>query len=264
MAKRPGGSPDWADGFMKSHTQPKPRIIGLSVGEVGSGKTAFWLSAPGPIAFFDMGEYGTEGVIEDFQAHKDIYIKNFEWSPIEGETTQAEARDVRDAFMADFELAVQNARTVIIDKETQLYEIFRYAEFGGPSAAPKDYAALHQKFRRLMSMAKATSVNLGLIEGMKDQWASVRKSDGSGTKGSPTGLRIRKGFDEADELVHIVLTHERADGMFQYTVGKSRGPGGHEVQDQTFVVAADPEEKLTAFAEFAMKVFPDSTSDDWV
>ena len=253
---------DWTARFEKADSVAKPRIIGLSTGEVGSGKTAFWLSAPGPIAVFSFDQ-GLEGVIEDFQAQKDIYVNEYEWAPVEGETTKQEAVELRDRFIEDFEAALRGARTLLIDKESQLYEVYRYAEFGGPSAAPKDYAALNQKLRRLLNMPKMTNVNFGLIEGMKDQWVTQRKSDGSGTKGANTGLRVRKGFEEADELVHVTLFHERVDGQFQYTIGKSRGPGGHTVQDQTFLVETDPVAKLDAFKDLGLRLFPDSTDEDW-
>lgn len=260
MAKRVAAEPSWTSRFKKASTVPTPRIIGLSMGEVGTGKTAFWLSAPGPIVVLSFDQ-GLEGVIEDFQATKDIYVQEYEWAPTE-DTSQDEAVELRDQFTADFESAIQNARTVIIDKETQLWELMRYAEFGGPSEAPRNYPALNQRMRRLLNMPKATTINFGIIEGMKDQWVTKKKADG-GSAGAQTGLRVRKGFDEADELVHVTLVHERAEGQFTYTVGKSRGPGGFSVQDQSFMIPADPEEKLNAFAEFGMRVFPDTTLEDW-
>lgn len=258
MAKKPEAA--WTARFTKADADPKPRIVGLSIGEVGSGKTAFWLSAPGPIVVFSFDQ-GLEGVIEDFQKVKDIYVKEYEWMPTE-DTSQEEAVELRDVFSEDFEAALQNARTLVVDKETMLWELMRYAEFGAPNDAPRNYPALNQRMRRLLNMPKATDVNFGIIEGMKDQWVTRGKADG-GTKGVNTGARIRKGFDEADELVHVVLTHVRENGEFQYTVGKSRGPGGHTVQDQTFIVATDPEEKLNAFKEFGMRIFPESSDSDW-
>lgn len=242
--------------FKKASDDVRARLIGLSIGEEGTGKTSFWLGAPGPIVVFSL-DFGLEGVVEQYQNDKDIYVKEYEWMPTE-DTSKEEAEALRDEFTEDFEQAIQHARTVIFDKETLIWELFRYAEFGAPNDAPRNYPALNQRFRRLLNMPKATGINFGLIEGLKDEWVTRAKSDG-GTKGVNTGKRIRKGFDEASEIVHMVLTHDRREGEFFYTVGKSRGPGSRSVQDQEFQMT-DPK---IAFTEFAMMVFPETTEEDW-
>jgi hypothetical protein len=242
--------------FTKANSAPKPRIIGLSTGEVGSAKTSFWLSAPGPIVVLSFDQ-GLEGVVEKFQADKEILVREYEWAPTE-DTGQDEAIELRDQFVEDYEAAVQNARTVVVDKSSQLWELYRYAEFGGPSEAPRNYASLNQRMRKLFNMPKSYDCNAGFIDGMKDEWGSAKK-EGGGTKGVQTGRRVRKGFDEADELVHVTLHHVREDGSFKYTVGKSRGPGAGDVQDQTFEIS-DP---TTAFAELGQLLFPDSSESDW-
>lgn len=260
MAKTRPASPDWTEGFTKATGAPTPRIIGLSYGEFATGKSAFWLGAPGPIAYFDFDE-GTEGVIEDFQETKDIYVMRHSWSPL-GDDAQDEAIRVRDEFAAQFEAAIQSARTVVCDKGSQLWEIVRYAEFGAPNGQPRDYYPLNKFMTRLFSMAKATTANFGMIDGMKTPWAM--KSAGGKPALSKTTDRVRRGFDEADEHAHVVLFHEKDDdGNFMYTVQKSRGPGAHTIQGQTRLIANDPEDKLNAFKSFAMEVFPDSDDEDW-
>lgn len=243
--------------FSKAPSIVKARLIGLSAGEVGSGKSSFWLSAPGPIVVFSLDQ-GLEGVVEEFQQDKEIFVQEYEWLPTE-ETSQEEAIQLRDQFTEDFEFALTRARTIVIDKETQLWELFRYAEFGAPNDAPRNYPALNQRYRRLLNMPKGSDANFGIIQSMKDRWVTKNKSDGTGTKGFNTGERVPQGFGEADEIVHMTLMHQRINGEFSYTVGKSRGPGSREVQDQTFTVL-DPK---TAFTELAMMVYPETSEDDW-
>lgn len=262
MAKRVIHTPDWTEGFTKADGAPTPRIIGLSYGEFATGKSAFWLGAPGPIAFFNFDE-GLEGVVEDFQNEKDIFVVSYQWSPLTDDAQDAAIR-IRDEFMEQFERAVKNARTVIIDKGSQLWEIVRYAEFGAPNGQPKDYYPLNKYMTRLFSIAKASTVNFGMIDGMKDEWGMKGKSDG-GKQLTKLGNRKRRGFDEADEQAHVVLYHEKdEDGNFVYTVQKSRGPGAHEVQGQSVLVENDPEAKLTAFRDLAVRIFPDTESEEWV
>ena len=243
--------------FNKASDAVRNRIIGLSVGEEGTGKTSFWLGAPGPIVVLSFDK-GLEGVIEEYQDDKDIYVKEYDWMPTD-ETGQEEAVAVRDEFTEDFEQALQHARTLIIDKETNMWEMFRYAHFGDKSGAQLGYAPLNQRVRRLLNMPKATNINFGIIEGMRDRWVTKAKSDGSGTKGFNTGERIRQGFDEAGEIVHMTLKHERRNGEFFYYVGKSRGPGSRTVQDNEFQMT----EPKDAFTEFAMNVFPGTSEEDW-
>ncbi len=234
----------------------RQRLIGASFGEVGTGKTSFWLGAPGPIVVFSLDK-GLEGVVEKYQQEKQVYFKEYAWSPGQfdnDDDAKAAAMSLRDEIIADYEHALTVARTVILDKETNIWEVFRYAEFGGPNDAPRNYPKLNQAYRHFVNLGKDTDLNIGFIQSVKDEWSTVKKADGS-TKGAFTGKRVRTGFSELDELVHIDLRHRREDGKFLIDVGKSRGPGSGDIQDQTF-------ENLS-FSDFAMMVFPESQPEDW-
>ncbi len=240
--------------YTKADQSAKQRIIGLSIGEPGSRKTSFWLEAPGPIVVFSFDK-GLEGTIERYQSTKDIYVKEYEWMPTT-ETGQQEAIELRDAFTEDFEHAIQHARTVLVDKETDLWELFRYAEFGAPNDAPRNYPALNQRYRRIINMPKALDINIGFIEGMKDEWGSKTNKKTGAQGAASTGNRIRQGFGELDGLVHICLQHTGVSpDTWGLQVGKARGPGGHEISGQTF--------PALSFQEFATLAFPDSSTTDW-
>lgn len=253
---------DLWDRYVKAQGLAKHRIIGASFGEPGSGKTSFWLGAPGPIVIMSFDK-GLEGVVERFQHDKDIYVAEYDWAPTET-LEQDAAITLRDKFIEDYEYAVANARTVIWDKEDDIWELFRYAEFGEPKDSPLNYPALNQRYRQLINLPKGSDINFGLIQGMKDEWVpKVNKKTGAqGAVGS--GNRVRKGFKEIEGLVHINLEHRRRKvvddtgatrSVFELAIGKARGPGGQDVQDQTF-------ENLT-FGDFGQLVFPDSEEGDW-
>lgn len=240
----------------------RPRIIGVSQGEVGTGKTHFWLTAPGPIVVFSLDK-GLEGVVEPFTTDKEIRIREYDWfpPPVNDDTEeedrkqfQTEAQKIRDQFVEDLEIACQHARTVLLDKETDIWELFRYAEFGAPNDAPRNYPALNQRMRRVINLPKALDINFGCIQGMKDEWGTKVKGDG-GTKGFNTGRRIPQGFSELEGLVHVVLTHRRENGHFFIDVGKSRGPGALEVQDSTY--------EDISFADLGQMIYPDTDKSDW-
>lgn len=233
----------------------KNRLIWASVGQPGSGKTHFALTAPGPIAVFSL-DRGLEGVVEGFQKTKDIYVAEYDWNPTE-DLDQSEAVDLRDKFIADFEDALTRARTIVWDRESDLWELFRYAEFGAPNDSPRNYPALNQRYRRLINMAKASDVNFGCLQGMKAEWAAkVNKKTGA-QGAAATGNLIRAGFGELEGLVHVDLHHfyDKVEKSYNIEVGKSRGPGGFDVQGETF--------GTIDFPTLAQAVFPGTEEDDW-
>lgn len=245
--------------YTKATTDVKARIIANSVGEAGVGKTSFWLGAPGPIVIQTLDQ-GLEGVVESYAATKDIYVATYDIGQTIGESfTHSKACESRDKFIEDFEHAISHARTIVWDRETDVYDLFQYAVNGTDdaygAATPKDWDKLKGQIRRMIAMAKASDVNFGLIQGMRNEWVpQVNKKTGAKAAGQ-SGKRIAKGMDDIDALVHTNLFHERNGTDFSITVGKSRGPGGYACQDQTF-------ENLS-FADLAMLIYPDSEPEWW-
>ncbi len=265
MAK-PASNP-LASEFTKADSPYRNRIIGASVGLPGSGTTTFWLGAPGPIVVFSLN-LGLEGVIERFQDEKDIYVKEYEWAPSSDniddvdDELQNQAIELRNQFEKDFEVALAHARTVIIDKETELWELYRYAENGKPKDTPLNYATLNQRYRKLLNAPKRTDINFGVIQGMKEAW-DKKVNPRNGVVGAVnSGRWERAGFKEVEGLVHINLYHawKKGEGGAEYTVeiGKSRGPGGQTIQGMT--LTGDD----VNFKTVGQMMFPESNEEDWV
>jgi len=243
--------------FKKADSERRCRTIGLSVGEVGTGKTSFWLTAPGPI-FVASLDKGLEGIIEEHAGKKEIYFKEYDWSAGKEDFSQEYAVEVRDEILRDYEIALEHARTIVFDKETSIWEVFRYAEFGGPTDAPKDYAKLNQRYINLINMAKAGSVNFGLIQSMKNEWGSYTNPTTGKKSGAPTGERVPVGFSQANELVYVEMLHRRQvvkDGPseFYFDIGKCRQ--NTALQDQTFPACS--------FSEFGQLLIEGSEEGDW-
>ena len=252
LSKGKTNGPDWSR-FQKANNPVKNRIIGASFGEVGTLKTSWWLGAPGPIVIQSL-DRGLEGVIEPFQAQKDIYVAEYDANT--SDVTQEQAESIRDQIIEDFKDALTKARTIIWDKETQIYEIFKWAEFGAPSGNPKDYYPLFQRYRSLFNMAKDSDVNFGVIQGMRTPWVPVQKGSGKTGAAPAKNSRERRGMPEIDELVHINIEHVLEDGEFRMKIGKSRGPGGQNLQNTEIA--------FLPFADFAGLMFPDSDPSEWV
>lgn len=247
--------------YTKLTDTSKQRIIAASFGEVGTLKTSFWLTTPAPIVIHSTDK-GLEGVVDVYLKQyyeltgqrKDIY--RVEYDPCVGIMGQDEAITIRDKFEDDWAHTLKYARSTFWDKETQVYEIFKYAEFGAPSDTPSNYYALDQRYRHVINLAKDTDINFGLIQSMKTPWApKVNKRTGA-EGAAPTKGRERRGMREIEELVHLNLEHVWNGEAFQINIGKSRGPGGRDIQNQTI--------DYVEFPTFAQLVFPDSQETDWV
>lgn len=246
--------------YARATAQAAYRIIGMSSGEVGTGKTHFWLTGPGPILVQSLDK-GLEGVVDRImrdQPEKGIYVREYDWDPQAAHFTQQTAIDLRDQIIADYEFGLAHARTILWDKETDIWEVFRYAEFGGPSDAPKDYARLNQRYYQLINRAKATpAVNVGFVQSMKDEWLSEkvidRQSGASKSKPVQTGRRIRTGFSRLDELVFVELHHRRENGQFKLDIGKCRQNA--DLMDQTFLGMTLP--------ELGQLIMPETREEDW-
>lgn len=226
-----------------------PRILAVSCGDIGTGKTHFWATAPAPIVFHSF-DHGTEGVVESFrEAGKDIRVVEYEWTPAnDDDDLQQLAIRLRDKFIEDIKISVANARTVVIDKETAMWNLFRYAEFGAPKGdVAKDFDKVNALMRKYIHIPKRYTCNFGCIQDVKEEWVSQSKKSG--------GFQ-RAGFRETPGIMNIDLWHERKNGKFTVTVGKGRGPNAKAAQDQTLEEPFD-------FATLGMMLYPESEESDW-
>ena len=239
--------------FLQAPSEATPRIIGRSYGPVGTGKTHFWLTSPGPIVVLSF-DRGLEGVVEQFSEVKPIYLKEYDWAPtaIGDGFTQDDASLMRDEFELDFAHACTVARTVIVDKESDAWEVFRYAEFGAPKAdVPRDFEALNKRYKRVFSLPKKLTINFGVVQAVKDDWTGATKK---------SGTQSAWGFREMDALVHVDIAHYRdanADGAkrFGITLGKVRGPAALTLPDTTWTGLDMP--------TLGQMMFPSTEAEDW-
>ncbi len=262
-------------GYERATAQFTPRIILLLTGEVGAGKTDFALGAPGPIVVHTFDQ-GTEGVVEEHVARgKEIYLAKYDLGvEVGAEVTHEMVVRVRDEFIANFEADISRARTIVIDRETDLWNYHVHAETGTDdkfaAAVAKDWPKIKAKLRRLTSMAKASKINLIYVQGMRNTWSKVVNPKTGNTTSVPDGGRQPDGMDSVEADVHIVADLRRVDqaegpSKFYLHVGKSRGPGSRLVQGQTFEVVKPNEdgEPEFGFSHFASMVFPDTNPEDW-
>lgn len=249
----------WAN-YDRATVERVCRTIWMASGEVGSGKTRFGLTAPGPILVQSL-DRGLEGVIEGIltdMPEKEIYVKEYDWNP--NNFTQEDAIAIRDAIIEDFTHGLEHAKTVLWDKETDIREVFQYAEFGDPIGGNiKDYAKLNSRYFHLINQVKSVKgVNFGLFQSMKNEWVvgegKVNPSTGERKKTfNQSGKRIRAGYDRLDELVMTELHFVRTAGEFSIEIGKCRQ--NPKLQDKTI--------PGMTFSEFGTMLMEGTEESEW-
>jgi hypothetical protein len=257
--------------FTLAPDQRRYRTILRICGERGTGKTRLGLTGPDPVVIFSF-DRGTEGVVEEFrEAGKLVYDQEYIWDPgaldqEDPQALQAAAIAVRDRFEADYAYALeQGARMLVIDKESDLWQLYRYAEFGGPSEAPKDYQKLNNRYIAMINKAKMyPTANLLLIQAMKDEWGTTKRQNRQGqTVETPkqTGGRIPWGFDRLDELVFGELVCRRDGGEFFFDF-KAPWDSSFGKCRQSAALCGDSVPAMT-FLELGTLLVPGSTEEDW-
>jgi hypothetical protein len=179
-------------------------LMTANEGPAGSGKTHFALTGPAPIAvhLFDPG--GLTGLKKNPLFKKkdirvlayDIALGNFP----EGDERKEAAEAVIAQFKENQQVALRNARTIVIDKEDYLWKLLRFARLGANSDRPTQYDELNLEYQAMFHDIEKAGVNFCAIRGMKEKWGNKASAGG-------TGEFEPRGQKEVPELCHIVLRH---------------------------------------------------------
>jgi hypothetical protein len=233
-------------GFTRAQQAVKHRLI-LSIEALeGAGKTRFTLTAPAPIAFINF-DYGLEGVIEGYQSAKAIYVATVKLNFAGGRDQIIAAAEAElSKVETNYQTALKQARTIVIDTGSELWELLRLAAFGKlDKVMPHQYAEVNQQMTRLIKLAYDSEANLLVTHRLKEQWINDKR----------TGLYEFAGMKD---IPFLVQAHARMwvdqDG-YHLKVGKCR-------QNAT-VVGLELLNEMITFPTLAQFVFPDSNLEDW-
>ena len=239
--------PAFLPGFTRAQSVVKRRLILSVEGLEGCGKTRFTLTAPAPIAFINF-DYGLEGIVEPFQEQKPIYVATVKLNFTAGsrEKIIEAAEKELDAVETNYQTALKQARTIVIDTGSELWELLRLAAFGKlDKVMPHQYAEVNQQMTRLIKLAYDSEANLILTHRLKEQWVNDKR----------TGLYEFAGMKD---IPFLVQAHARlwtdGDG-YHLKVGTCRQNAG--------VVGLELVNGMISFPALAGFVFPDSEEKDW-
>lgn len=240
-----------AMGFQPAEDEPKLRLLVSSEGQEKTGKSEFWMSAPSPIACINL-DIGTEGVVEKWAKKKNIWMLNFSVPPVvqakQGEYVGIWAR-TKAAY--DKILAHPDVRTVVVDTNSDWWELARLAEFGSLSPAvdvKRAYPPLNMAFRSIIRAAYQTDKNLILTHKVSEKW----KKNAAGVD-APSGEFERAGFKEDGYLIQVNISHHYEDGKFRLRVKNCR--------QNMDIAGFDFFDRECSFPDLASMVFGNSKSD---
>lgn len=232
-------------------------IIWASDGDAGSGKSHFALTAPAPIWVAAFDPHGMNRVSKTVKEGKEIRISRYAFNPNdfdnEGAIRKA-ANEIWKRFTDDYANALAHARSIVWDREDMAYKLQRYSNWGGTSAAPKDYEDLYIEYVGLIQAANAAGVNLGLLRGLKEKWVSKYDAAKGKMVGNNTGDLIADGMRKVPDHVDVMLFHRWDDVAKEYVVkiGKFTNADYRGL------------ELPLDFPSMAQAAYPDSNSDGWI
>lgn len=210
------------DGFVDLHTL-KGKYRRLMIGTDGppnSGKTEFGLSAPGPGIVLCL-DRGFDAMLDNANPPPTRQT-NFSFKVVKSTSTtlQSEFMDDWKAFKDDFRKAMANpdARTVVIDGDSDSWEIQRFAAFGKLiQIPPLMYAEVNTTRRQLYRGAWDSGKIIIATNKVKRLYKTKYKSNGEPALDN-SGKEIREwdnqsytrqGFEDQEYLWQIQLRHMR-------------------------------------------------------
>lgn len=169
-------------------------------GHPKSGKTHFALTAPGPIAYFNL-DMRAEGVLDKFIGDKEIYEAEFKRSVL---GAKVDYKALYKRFMESHLEACsdKNIRTIVWDTESEAWEIGRLAHFGrddnsnadlAKSTRGRNYGPINAEFAEMIRTAEESGKNFIVLQQMREEY----KNDVA------TGEYVTVGFKRTSYMLQV-------------------------------------------------------------
>jgi hypothetical protein len=219
---------DWTKaGFSTPGTELTPRLIMSLCGLEKTGKTHLALSAPGPISYLSL-DFGDEGVIEKFVPNKKIYKAEFKIPAARGkgkdrEGMKDQAEEIWEDFKEKYLFSLLNARTVIVDTETEAWELIRLARFGKvDQVKPIHYGPVNREYKETMiKAAYEANANVILLQRLKKEWLNDKATgnyEQAGNSGIPFDVQVNaRTYIDTDGRFALYIDNCRQNALLRGT-----------------------------------------------
>lgn len=219
------------------------RLIVAISGLEKQGKTHFALTAPGPIALFNL-DVGLEGVSSKFvREGKSVFVYDVgrTQSPNEAKIAWAELVKAYTSVLAN-----KSIRTVVLDTATEVWEMLRLARFGKlAQVMPFQYGPVNAEYRALLRAAYTSDKNLVLLHKMKVKYVNDKR----------TGDYERSGFSDTGFIVQMNCEVFRDEDGFNLSVLDCR----HNPEMMGDVLTGP----LCSFKYLAVEALGQTRLEDW-
>ena len=251
------------DDLAKTPAGKLKRVIVCASAMFKCGKTNFGLTAPSPLAYLNLDQ-GEDGVAQKFIADGKRILQckiEYDAEGAFGSATTAEQEHWKKAKKRLKEgwldaLNTKGIRSVVVDTDTEAWEVFRLAEFGRSSALARNYGPVNAEYNALMRAVLKTDKNLIILQKLKELYVNDKGTGrlvASGFKGaeynSQVNVRLWRG--ENDDHVGIRI----AGGEFGMTIISSRN--NPDLDGEELVGP------MVNFTTLAMMIHPDTEESDW-
>jgi hypothetical protein len=234
--------------FIRADKPLTKRMIISLTGEEKSGKNFCSFTAPAPI-YVHSFDVGLDGVVQQFQDQKEIYVADYELSLQPGEASPQEVAEAADKvwtqFLSNYRdgLASCGNGTTVVDTDTECYELLRLARFSRLAQIPPHmYGPVNAELRGMVREAYDFDANVFFLSKKCSVWENYTDSSGK-ERGRKTNEKARKGFGDLPFLVQVVATTNRSDeNEFSVTIEDCRfNPEANGVtvpNDYDFIMSA--------------------------
>lgn len=204
------------DGFLPPEQWKGFRRLMLgSDGLSDTGKTEFALSAPGPTMVLAL-DRGYEGMLDTASAPKTRiteYGMKVIRVPLASSANQKEFLLMWKEFYAEYIKALANldCRTVVLDGDSDSWELQRLAEFGKLTQIPSImYVGVNAARRVMIARAYDAGKNVIATNKCSKEYETVMEKNTAGVmveKSIPTGDLKRQGFADQDYGYQVQIRH---------------------------------------------------------
>lgn len=202
------------DGFVGPASIRGGKLKRLLIGTDGwsdTGKTEFALSAPGPGIALCL-DRGIEGVLDNATPPD---TRQPDWAfkiikvPLPTQMIQRDYLPYWTEFYTNYKAALDNpdCRTVLLDGDSDSWELQRLAEFGKLTQVPPImYTNVNAARRAMIARAWDSGKIVIATNKLKDGYSAVRDAAGKETR-EKTGNDERQGFADQSYLWQVQLRH---------------------------------------------------------
>lgn len=226
------------------------------------GKSTWALTAPPPIAYFDLNNRA-EHVLNHFVGRG---IHRYSYGKFRA-NKQDEWQAIWAKFQKDFDEALlcKEVRTLIVDTDNDLWEVRRLAQWGRESSIPDQYGALNKEFRNLYEALQSTDKNLVIVSEKRKRYIKEKPKivDGNLIAKSKRGMGEWDGTYEFGGWsgtgfkvqVNLEIEFDKESKVFKTrVVNCGLNP---------FLIDEVHEGELCNFPMLAIDVFPDTDIEYW-